>query len=71
LVHDDWLYPVFESIALAEPRSRWLGRALVKGPVRTVVATTKLPWIEGTKIDLRRLGYRSDSSVGPFYVWTR
>ena len=28
LVYDPWLYPVFESIALAEPRSVWLARAL-------------------------------------------
>ena len=28
LVYDDWLYPVFESLGLAEPRSPWLGPAL-------------------------------------------
>ena len=39
LVYDPWLYPVFESIGLAEPRSIWLEQALATGPVR-VVATT-------------------------------
>ena len=34
LVYDPWLYPVFESIGLAEPRSAWLARALETGPVQ-------------------------------------
>jgi hypothetical protein len=71
LVHDDWLYPVFESLRLAEPRSRWLGTAIVSGPVRAVVATNDRSLIEGTTLDLRRLGFHSDASLGPFYVWTR
>ena len=71
LVHDDWLYPVFESLRLAEPRSHWLGTAIVSGPVRAVVAPNDRSFIEGTTIDLRRLGFHSDSSLGPFYVWTR
>ncbi len=71
LVHDDWLYPVFESLDLAEPRSRWLGRAIVSGPVRAVVNTNDRSLIEGTTLDLRRLGFHSDASLGPFYVWTR
>ena len=50
--------------ALAEPRWRWLGRALFTGPVRAVVATTEGPLIEGTKINLRLLGYRADSKLG-------
>ena len=71
LVHDDWLYPVFESLRLAEPRSHWLGTAIVSGPVRAVVAPNDRSFIEGTTIDLRRLGFHSDSSLGPFFVWTR
>jgi hypothetical protein len=71
LVHDDWLYPVFESLGLAEPRARWLRPALVSGPVRAVVSKTDRPWIEGTDLDLRRLGYRRDVNIGNFFVWTR
>ncbi len=72
LVHDDWLYPVFERIGMAEPRSGWLGHALgPHGPVRVVVATSPDQRIEGTSLDLRRLGYRADIRVGPFYVWIR
>ncbi len=72
LVHDDWLYPVFESIGLAEPRSQWLGAALTsRSPVRAVVAMNPRPTLDGTWIDLRRLGYRPDISLGPFYVWIR
>ena len=41
LVYDPWLYPVFESIGLAEPRSIWLDRALATGPVRVVATTSR------------------------------
>ena len=41
LVYDDWLYPVFESIHLAEPRSIWLSRALAKDGINYVVATSE------------------------------
>ncbi len=71
LVYDDWLYPVFESLHLAEVRSGWLARSLQSGPVRAVVATTPDSRIEGTLVDLRMLGYHPDISVGPFFVWTR
>jgi hypothetical protein len=72
LVYDDWLYPVFERIGLAEPRSRWLRRAMVSGPVRVVVKGSKGPEVEGTTIDLRRLGYRLEGVLEPyFYVWIR
>jgi hypothetical protein len=72
LVYDDWLYPVFERSGLAELRSRWLRRALVSGPVRVVIKSSPGPEIEGTSIDLRRLGYRLDATLEPyFYVWIR
>ncbi|MHB1558756.1 MAG: hypothetical protein ACYC61_14985 [Isosphaeraceae bacterium] len=72
LVHDDWLYPVFERIGLAEPRSDWLRKALgSQGPVRAVVATSPEERLEGTSLNLRRLGYRKDIAIGPFYVWIR
>ena len=72
LVYDDWLYPVFESAGFAELRSRWLGRALAKGPVRVVVKGSEGPVLEGTAIDLRLLGYRPNSKLPPyFYNWVR
>ena len=71
LVYDDWLYPVFESLSLAESRSSWLGPPLAMGPVRAVVKPNDGPLIDGTTLDLRRLGYRPDVSLGPFFVWTR
>jgi hypothetical protein len=71
LVHDDWLYPVFEKLGLAESRSRWLAPALANGPVRAVVTTNPHPVIEGTALDLRRLGYRPDVRLRSFFVWTR
>jgi hypothetical protein len=71
LVHDHWLYPVFESLRLAEPRSHWLGTAIVSGPVRAVVAPNGRSLIEGTTLDLHRLGFHTDSSLGPFFIWTR
>jgi hypothetical protein len=72
LVYDDWLYPVFEKSGLAELRSRWLARALASGPVRVVIKSSPGPEIEGTSIDLRRLGYRLDAKLEPFfYVWIR
>jgi hypothetical protein len=71
LVHDDWLYPVFESLGLAEPRASWLGPALARGAVRVVVCTGPGPMLEGTTLDLRRLGYRPTVRRDPFFVWTR
>jgi len=71
LVYDSWLYPVFESIGLAEPRSVWLARALEAGPVRVVVTTSNLPMIDGIPRTLEELGYRAPARVGPFFVWVR
>jgi len=71
LVYDPWLYPVFESIGLAEPRSAWLARALEAGPVRVVVTTSIGPEIDGIPRTLEELGYRPPARVGPFFVWAR
>jgi hypothetical protein len=71
LVYDDWLYPVFESLHLAESRSSWLDRELRSRSLRAVVATTPASHIPGTDLDLNRLGYHTDIAVGPFFVWTR
>jgi hypothetical protein len=71
LVYDDWLYPVFESIHLAEPRSNWLTRALVAGPVRFVVNTSESPEIDGLGRSLVELGFARRIHLGPFFVWER
>jgi hypothetical protein len=71
LVYDDWLYPVFESLRLAEPRSVWLRRALTSGPVHVVVQTSDRPRVAGLEPTLYALGYHSTIRVGPFFVWAR
>ena len=71
LVYDPWLYPVFESIHLAEPRSVWLEPALASGPVRVVVATRPEPRIDGLTHTLPELGFTSSGRFGPWFVWQR
>jgi hypothetical protein len=71
LVYDHWLYPVFESIRQAQPRSVWLQRALVTDPTRFVVNTSNSPNIDGLGATLPELGYLADIKLGPFYVWKR
>ncbi len=71
LVHDDWLYPVFESIRKAEPRSRWLRPILTSGAVRVLVLETENPRVEGIAETLPELGYLSAVRIGYFLVWTR
>ncbi len=71
LVYDDWLYPVFESLHLAESRSGWLGQALRARRLRAVVASSQAGEIEGTGLDLSRFGYHPEIRFGPFFVWTR
>jgi len=71
LVYDPWLYPVFESIGLAQPRSAWLASALATGPVHVVVTTADGPGIDGVPQTLLELGYRRQPRVGPFFVWVR
>ena len=57
LVHDDWLYPVFEWMRLAEPRSTWLELALTRGSIRFVVNTSDDSQIDGLDKPLPALGY--------------
>jgi 4-amino-4-deoxy-L-arabinose transferase-like glycosyltransferase len=71
LVYDNWLYPVFESIQLAEPRSSWLRHVLMAGPVRFVVSTSESERIDGLDLTLPQLGYSRRIEVGPFFVWER
>jgi hypothetical protein len=71
LVYDDWLYPVFESIDLAEPRSGWLLHRLTGGSVRCIVNTSSDPHIPGISETLPKLGFASRIQVGPFFVWER
>ena len=62
LVYDDWLYPVFESIHQAEPRSVWLHRALTSGAIRYVVNASDSPKIDGLG-DTLRLSATSKISI--------
>ncbi len=71
LVHDDWLYPVFESIRKAEPRSRWLRPILTSGTVRVLVLESDNPRVEGIAETLPALGYMSAVRIGSFLVWIR
>jgi hypothetical protein len=71
LVYDNWLYPVFESLRLAEPRASWLRIALTAGAVRFVVNTSDSPQIEGLDQTLPKLGYLRRFQIGPFFVWER
>jgi hypothetical protein len=71
LVYDPWLYPVFESVGLAEPRSIWLEQALTTGPVRIVATTSSELRIDGLEHSLLELGYRLSRRVGRFFVWAR
>jgi hypothetical protein len=70
-VYDDWLYPAFESLKLAEPRARWLPPAL--GPpagARAVVLDSDSPRIDGIREPLPALGFRLSGRFGSFRVWT-
>ena len=58
MVYDPWLYPVFESIGLAEPRSIWLEDALATGPVRIVATASSRPDDRRARHTLPELGYR-------------
>jgi hypothetical protein len=71
LVYDDWLYPAFESIRLAEPRSTWLRQALTDGSVRFIVNTSDTPDIDGLAEPISRLGFIRRIRHGPFFVWER
>ncbi len=71
LVYDPWLYPVFESLGLAEPRSEWLAKALETGPVRLIVTAAPQTRIDGIPRGLSELGYTLRLPLGPWLVWTR
>jgi hypothetical protein len=71
LVYDPWLYPVFESMGLARPRSAWLARALETGPVKVIVTSVPQSRIDGIPRELPELGYTLRMRLGPWLVWTR
>jgi hypothetical protein len=71
LVYDDWLYPVFESIGLAENRARWLRRALAEGPVTVVVTTSELQNVAGIELSRATGGYQRTRQIGPFVAYER
>jgi hypothetical protein len=71
IVYDDWLYPAFESLKLAEPRGRWLRPRLASGTlVRAVVLESDDPRVDGILEPLRALGFRPAGRFGRFRVWT-
>jgi hypothetical protein len=71
LVYDPWLYPVFESMGLAEPRSVWLARALETGPVRLIVTSMPQTRIDGIPREIPELGFTLRMRLGPWLVWSR
>jgi hypothetical protein len=71
LVYDYWLYPVFESIGLAEPRSIWLDQALSTGPIRVVATTSHRGENDGLNRTLPDLGYSLSDRIGPYFIWAR
>jgi hypothetical protein len=69
-VYDDWLYPVFESLKLAEPRAHWLRPVL--GPptgARAVVLESDRTRVDGLFEPLPALGFQPAGQFGPFRVW--
>ncbi len=66
-VYDDWLYPVFESPKLAEPRARWL-RPLLGDPaaVRAVVLESDGPRLDGIPEPLPRSASGPRAGSGRF-----
>ncbi len=70
LVHDPWLYSVFEAIGLADPRSIWLKQALGDGTIAIVATRLETAVIEGG-IDLDALGFQRVGRVGPWVLWKR
>jgi hypothetical protein len=72
LVYDDWLYPVFEAIHNAQPRSIWLQNALYSSEIRYVVTQSDNVKIEGLSRTLPELGYARGIMAGPTcFVWWR
>ena len=70
-MYDEWLYPVFERMGLAQPRAIWLSRILTSGSIRFVVNTSDAPRLDGIAESLPALGYARKYHVGPFYAWER
>jgi hypothetical protein len=79
LIHDEWLYGMFERVGAAEPRTRWLRPKLTAGPVRTLIVPRNPPFpmplhppvVPGLYDPLPKLGYVHVAVVGRFQVWER
>jgi hypothetical protein len=75
LAHDEWLYQAYEALGAAEPRDRWLARALNDGPVRVVVVPLDgrktLREVPGLSRSLPELGYRPLAAFGRYRAWAR
>ena len=71
LVYDPWLYPVFESIDQAEPRSGWLEEELATGATRFVATISSHAKVDGLRRSLPELGYSRSGRVGSYFLWAR
>ncbi len=71
MVYDDWLYPVFESMHLAEPRSSWLVSALTRGSIRVVITSSDGLLIDGLDKPLPAIGYTPRFRYPPFIICER
>jgi hypothetical protein len=71
LVYDPWLYPVFESIDQAEPRSLWLEEELATGVTRYIATISSHAKVNGVNRTLPELGYSRSGRVGPYFLWAR
>jgi hypothetical protein len=70
-VYDDWLYPAFESLKLAEPRARWLRPVIgPRGAARAVVLDSDRLQVDGIPESLPTLGFVRAGRFGSFRVWT-
>lgn len=72
LIHDEWLYTWFERVLEAEPRDRWLTRALARGPILQVI-TVREPSqrVPGVEPSLQALGFHPVAALGPYKVWDK
>ncbi len=71
IVYDAWLFPVFESMGLAEPRSAWLEQRVLDGSISAVATTSTGDKISGVNRSLGDLGFSELKRVGRYRVWMR
>src|SRR5262249_49521328 len=64
--HDEWLYTAFERVDAAEPRERWLRRALTSGEIRQVITPHEQARLPGLRDSLSELGFARVAQFGEF-----